>query len=53
MVWAGLVINVALVAIGWFITVAGTYSSIQSIADSFREGDVSSPWSCADNSNSV
>ncbi|KAF2166681.1 hypothetical protein M409DRAFT_23312 [Zasmidium cellare ATCC 36951] len=37
---------------GTFLTVAGTYGSIVGIINALNEGDGTSPWSCADNSNS-
>ncbi|ORY89317.1 transmembrane amino acid transporter protein-domain-containing protein [Leucosporidium creatinivorum] len=39
-------------AVGTFITVAGTYASIVSIVDIYQK-DPGSAWSCDDNSNSV
>ena len=36
--------------VGWFLMVAGTYGSVIAIDNSFKDGDVSSPFSCADNS---
>ena len=41
--------NVAVVVIGLFITVAGSYGSIVSIIDLYNE-DPGSSFSCADNS---
>lgn len=43
--------SVFVIVAGSFLTVAGTYSSAKSIADSYRENGGTSPWSCADNSN--
>lgn len=37
---------------GSFLLVAGTYGSIVGIMKSFRESGGTSPWTCADNSNS-
>ena len=37
---------------GSFLLVAGTYGSIVGIMRSFRESGGTSPWTCADNSNS-
>ncbi|KAI7503838.1 hypothetical protein KC367_g1393 [Hortaea werneckii] len=37
---------------GSFLLVAGTYGSIVGIMNSFRESGGTSPWTCADNSNS-
>ncbi|KAH7147136.1 putative amino acid transporter [Dactylonectria estremocensis] len=45
--------SVFVIMVGSFLTVAGTYSSAKSIADSYRENGGTSPWSCADNSNST
>jgi hypothetical protein len=45
--------SIFVIVIGTFLTVAGTYSSAKSIADSFQKDGGTSPWSCADNSNSV
>lgn len=42
--------NIAFFIIGWFLMVAGTYGSVVAINDSFKTGDISSPFSCADNS---
>lgn len=33
--------------------VAGTYGSVVSIIDSYKESGGSAAWSCADNSNST
>ncbi|KAI9929632.1 hypothetical protein AWENTII_009389 [Aspergillus wentii] len=41
------------VASGTFLMVAGTYGSVVSIMNSYKEEGGSAPWSCADNSNSV
>lgn len=46
-IWCGFVI-----LSGTFLMVAGTYGSIVSIIDSYRESGGSAAWSCADNSNS-
>lgn len=45
--------NVAFFFAGWFLMVAGTYGSVVAIDNSFADGDISSPFSCADNSNST
>lgn len=37
---------------GTFLTIAGTYGSIVGIIDALNTGASTSPWSCADNSNS-
>ncbi|KAH6695671.1 putative amino acid transporter [Plectosphaerella plurivora] len=41
------------IAIGTFMTIAGTYGSISEIVDSYRASGGTSAWSCADNSNST
>lgn len=46
--WAAFVILA-----GTFLMVAGTYGSVVGIATSIKENGGTSPWSCADNSNSV
>jgi len=38
---------------GFFLMVAGTYGSIVDIITGFHNGQITKPWSCADNSNSV
>jgi hypothetical protein len=43
--WSGFII-----AVGTFITIAGTYGSIVGIIDLLREDGGSKPWTCADNS---
>ncbi|KAI0601572.1 putative amino acid transporter [Biscogniauxia sp. FL1348] len=45
--------SVFVVVSGTFLMIAGTYGSIVSIIDSYRESGGSAAWSCADNSNSV
>lgn len=42
--------NTVFFFIGWFLMVAGTYGSVVAIDDSFKDGNISSPFSCADNS---
>lgn len=42
--------NATFFVLGWFLMVAGTYGSVVSINDSFKNGDISSPFSCVDNS---
>jgi hypothetical protein len=44
-----LAFNVAIVAIGFFFLGAGTYTSIQSIIDSYAAGTVSGVFTCASN----
>ncbi|GAA5935828.1 hypothetical protein JCM3775_007342 [Rhodotorula graminis] len=46
--WCGVVLNIGLLVVATFLTVAGTYGSIVSIINS----EQSSPWTCADNSGS-
>ncbi|RWA03402.1 hypothetical protein EKO27_g11703 [Xylaria grammica] len=45
--------SVFVVVSGTFLTVGGTYGSVVSIIDSYRESGGSGAWTCADNSNSV
>ena len=45
--------SVFVVAIGCFLTVAGTYGSVVAIMESYAESGGSAAFSCADNSNSV
>ncbi|KAL1404901.1 hypothetical protein Q8F55_008512 [Vanrija albida] len=45
------VVNLIIVAVGIFITGAGTYSAVMDIMASTAAG--AGPWTCADNSNSV
>jgi hypothetical protein len=42
--------NCAFFIIGWFLMVAGTYGSVIAINNSYNTGNISSPFSCADNS---
>lgn len=46
--WAAFVI-----AVGTFLTVAGTYGSVVEIIDTYKASGGSAAWSCADNSNST
>ncbi|GAA5820484.1 hypothetical protein JCM3770_005547 [Rhodotorula araucariae] len=46
--WAGVVLNCAILVMGTFLLVAGTYGSIVGISNSSQ----TRPWSCADNSGS-
>lgn len=46
--WCGFVI-----VMGTFIMVAGTYGSVVSISDSYKESGGSAAWTCTDNSNST
>ncbi|CAO2652315.1 Nn.00g005980.m01.CDS01 [Neocucurbitaria sp. VM-36] len=45
-------LHVVLILIGLFLTVGGTYGVIVQIKDAYRDGTISSAFSCADNSNS-
>nr|XP_019010104.1 uncharacterized protein I206_04572 [Kwoniella pini CBS 10737]OCF48885.1 hypothetical protein I206_04572 [Kwoniella pini CBS 10737] len=45
-----IVMNVIFHFIGWFILVAGTYASIVTINNDSKNGILSKPFSCADNS---
>ncbi|KAI0490066.1 transmembrane amino acid transporter protein-domain-containing protein [Xylaria cf. heliscus] len=45
--------SVFVIVSGTFLTIGGTYGSIVSIIDSYRQSGGSRAWSCADNSNSV
>lgn len=44
------VFNVLLVLVGIFIVITGTWATAVSINDSYKNGTISSPFSCADNS---
>lgn len=44
---------VFVISSGTFLMVAGTYGSVVSIIDSYKESGGSAAWSCADNSNST
>ncbi|WWC62344.1 uncharacterized protein I303_104940 [Kwoniella dejecticola CBS 10117] len=46
------VLNVAIVIAGFFIVITGTWSAVVSIRNSYSTGLITSPFSCADNSNS-
>ncbi|KAL4878166.1 transmembrane amino acid transporter protein-domain-containing protein [Aspergillus karnatakaensis] len=41
-----------IIVFGTFIMIAGTYGAIRAIIDSLKAGGGSTPWTCADNSNS-
>ncbi|WWC85648.1 uncharacterized protein L201_000514 [Kwoniella dendrophila CBS 6074] len=45
--------NISIIVVGTFLMIAGTYGSIVGIADSFKAGDHTGVWSCADNSGTV
>lgn len=47
--WAGVSWSMAMIILGTFIMISGTYGSIVGIINS---PDRTAPWSCADNSNS-
>jgi hypothetical protein len=38
--------------LGVFVTIAGTYATVQNIIDAYATGTIGSAFSCADNSNS-
>jgi amino acid transporter len=44
---------VFVVVSGTFLMISGTYGSVLSIIDTYKESGGSAAWSCADNSNSV
>jgi hypothetical protein len=46
-------LNLFLVVSGIFIMITGTWAAAVSIKRSYATGAISSPFSCADNSNSV
>jgi hypothetical protein len=46
-------LNVFLIVAGLFIMVVGTWAAAVSIKNSYRTGNISSPFSCADNSAST
>lgn len=43
----------AMLVLGLFLSIAGTYSNISNIVDQFKAGKVGSAFSCADNSATV
>lgn len=45
--------SVFVIISGTFLMIAGTYGSIVSIIDSYKQSGGSAAWSCADNSNST
>lgn len=45
--------SVFVIVSGTFLMIGGTYGSVVSIIDSYKEDGGSAAWSCADNSNSV
>lgn len=45
--------SVALIILGTFLMVAGTYGSVMGIMDTYSKSGGSAAFSCADNSNSV
>ncbi len=51
--WLAVALNAFLVLLGFFVMVGGTYASVLAIRDSFNEGLVGQPFSCADNSAST
>lgn len=46
-------LHVAILVMGIFVTIGGTYANIVVIIDQFRDGSVSGVFTCADNSNTV
>ncbi|GAA5842787.1 hypothetical protein JCM11251_001491 [Rhodosporidiobolus azoricus] len=52
LLWAGVITQYVFIICGAFLIVGGTYGSILTIRDAYLESKLS-PWSCADNSNSV
>ena len=46
-------LNVSIFIIGAFVTVAGTYGSIEDIRIGYQANGGTRPWSCDDNSNST
>lgn len=48
-----IVLNVFLMCAGVFIMITGTWAAAVSIKRSYSTGNISNPFSCADNSNSV
>ncbi|KAI4593845.1 hypothetical protein KJ359_008886 [Pestalotiopsis sp. 9143b] len=46
-------LHVGISIMGLFVTVGGTYANVVVIMEQFREGSVSGPFQCADNSNTV
>ncbi|CAI7584394.1 unnamed protein product [Penicillium bialowiezense] len=49
----GVIWSVVILLLGTFLMIGGSYGSAVGIRDSFSKDGGSSPWSCADNSNSV
>ena len=49
----GVIWSVCVIVVGLFLMVAETYGSALSIINALRTGGDTSPWTCADNSNSV
>lgn len=45
-------LHVILIGISIFLTIGGTYGVIVQIMDAYKDGTISSAFSCADNSNS-
>lgn len=46
------VFNSFLIVAGIFVTISGTWSAVMDIRSSYKTGSITSPFSCADNSNS-
>ncbi|KAJ5349095.1 uncharacterized protein N7506_002348 [Penicillium brevicompactum] len=49
----GVIWSMVILFLGTFLMIGGSYGSAVGIRDSFLKDGGSSPWSCADNSNSV
>ncbi|GAM41561.1 hypothetical protein TCE0_042r14770, partial [Talaromyces pinophilus] len=47
--WIGVIVNLFLIAIGFYFLGAGTYASIESVVLSYQEGGFGGPFSCANN----
>jgi hypothetical protein len=46
-------LHLAILVMGLFVTVGGTYANVVVIIGQFKDGAVSGPFDCADNSNTV
>jgi hypothetical protein len=46
-------LHLAILAMGIFVTIGGTYANVVVIIGQFRDGAVSGAFDCADNSNTV
>ena len=45
--------NLFAIVLGWFITISGTYGTVLSIHQAFKDGSVSQPWSCQNNAGAL